>query len=136
MNFKTVNMNTVKRAAVMTTMAAVVATTAMAVPAQAQGSSAVKAHGTCAGGATWKLKAKHDSALIEWEFEVDANRAGQTWAVRVTDNGSTVFSGKATTVAPSGSFSVGRKTAEKVGADVVRATATRGSASCSGSVTV
>jgi hypothetical protein len=136
MSVKTVNMNTVKRAAVMTTLAAVAATTAMAAPAQAQGSSAVKAHGTCTSGATWKLKAKHDNTLIQWEFEVDANHAGQVWAVRVTDNGSNAFSGKATTVAPSGSFSVGRKTAEKIGADVVRATATRGSATCSGSVTV
>ena len=130
------SMNTMKRAAVMTTIAAVVATMAMAVPAEAQGSKAVKAHGTCTGGGTWKLKAKHDNALIQWEFEVDTNHVGQVWAVRVTDNGSSVFSGNATTVAPSGSFSIGRRTAEKAGADVIRATATRGTASCSGSVSL
>jgi hypothetical protein len=129
-------MNTMKRAAVTATLAAVAATMAMAVPAQAQGAKAVKAHGTCTSGATWKLKAKHDDARVEWEFEVDTNRNGQAWAVRVTDSGSTVFSGTATTVAPSGSFSVERKTADRAGADVIRASATRGGASCTGSVTV
>lgn len=128
--------NTMQRAAVMTTLAAVVATMGMAVPAQAQGSKAVKAHGACTSGGIWKLKAKHDDALVQWEFEVDTNHVGQVWVVRVADNGSSAFSGKATTDAPSGSFSVERKTTDAAGTDVIRATATRGTASCSGSVSL
>lgn len=130
------SMNTVKRAAVAATLATLVVPMAMAVPAQAKGSDGVVASGACTSGGTWKLKAKHDDSRIEWEFEVDTNRNGQVWAVKVTDNGSRAFSGKATTIAPSGSFSVERKTADRAGADVIRATATRGTASCSGSVTV
>ena len=32
----------------------------------------------------FKLKAKHDNALIQVEYEVDTNRVGQAWAVRLT----------------------------------------------------
>jgi hypothetical protein len=127
-------MNTIKRMAVVAAMAGLAVPVTMAGPAQASGSDAVKAHGTCTNGATWKLKAKHDDARIQWEFEVDTNRAGQVWSVRVTDRGTTVFAGKRTTVAPSGSFSVERRTSNRSGADVVRATATRRTASCSAKV--
>lgn len=130
------SINTMKRAAVTTTLAAVVATLAMAVPAQAQGTKPVKAHGTCTNGATWKLKAKHDDTRIQWEFEVDTNRVGQVWAVHVTDNGSKLFTGHATTKAPSGSFSLERKSPNSAGSDVIRARATRRGAVCSGSVRV
>ncbi len=44
------------------------------------------ASGSCTN-ATWKLKGKADSGRIEIEFEVDSNKAGQVWAVKITDNG-------------------------------------------------
>lgn len=41
------------------------------------------------------LKAKRDDGRIEVELGVDSNRAGQTWATRVTDNGVVVHSRQA-----------------------------------------
>jgi hypothetical protein len=136
MTLNPMTLKTVQRVAVTGTLGALVATMAMAVPAQAQSAKAVVKHGTCSNGATWKLKAKHDDALIQWEFEVDTKHAGRVWTVRVGDNGTRVFHGKATTVAPSDSFSIERKTANRAGADVIRAHATRGSATCTASLTV
>jgi hypothetical protein len=129
-------MNTMKRVAVAATIAALAVPVTMAGPAQASGSDAVKAHGTCSNGATWKLKAKHDDGRIQWEFEVDAKRSGRVWSVRVRDNGTTVFSGKRTTTPPSASFSVERRTANRSGADQIRARATRGAAVCHGKLSV
>jgi hypothetical protein len=130
------NIDTMKRMAVAAAIAGVAVPLTLAAPAQAKGSDAVKAHGTCTNGPTWKLKAKHDDARIQWEFEVDTNHAGRVWSVKVTDNATTVYSGNRTTVAPSGSFSVERQTANRSGADVIRARATRGAAGCRATVTV
>ena len=68
----------------------------------------VKVSGTCSSGSHWKLKAGARDSGIETEFEVDSNKVGQVWSVRMTDNGAQVFAGNKTTVAPSGSFSVSR----------------------------
>jgi hypothetical protein len=127
---------TMNRMVMAVTIVALAVPVTLAGPAQAKGSDAVTAHGTCSNGATWKLKAKHDDTRIQWEFEVDTNRIGRVWSVKVTDNATTVFSGQRTTLAPSGSFSVERRTADRAGTDVIRATATRGSAVCSGKVSV
>lgn len=131
MSTKTMNRMAMATAIALTALAVPVT---MAAPALAKGSDAVTAQGTCSNGATWKLKAKHDNAVIQWELEVDTNRAGQVWSVKVTDNANTVFSGKRTTLAPSGSFSVGGRTADRAGVDVIRATSTRGTAVCSAKV--
>jgi hypothetical protein len=107
----------------------------LAAPAQASGGGTdVRASGTCAGGGTWKLKAKHDDGRIEIEFEVDTNHAGQRWHVRIKDNAKLVTDRYATTVAPSGSFTVHAATANQAGTDAVHATATRGTRACSGTV--
>src|SRR5689334_3926094 len=59
-----------------------------AAPALAHGGgTAVRASGACTSHGSWKLKAKPDDGRIEIEFEVDVNRVGQTWHVRITDNG-------------------------------------------------
>jgi hypothetical protein len=109
-----------------------------AAPAQAKGGEdgRVAAQGTCSGGGIWTLKAKHDDGRIEYEFQVDTNKAGQTWNVTVTDNGTKAWSGKRTTVAPSGSFSLDGTTGDRSGKDKIVATASRGAASCRGSVVV
>ena len=44
----------------------------------------------CTNGAHFELKAKHNGA-IEMEYPVDSNRAGQVWALRITDNGAVTF---------------------------------------------
>lgn len=130
------SINTVKRLAMVAAVAGLAVPVAGAAPAQASGGAVVRTHGTCSNGSTWELKAKHDDGRIEWEFEVDTNRAGRVWSVRVTDNGTTVFSGSRTTNARSGSFTVARRTANRAGADVIRARATRGTAVCSGKLSV
>ena len=111
---------------------------ALAAPALASGGSGggVTSTGSCAGGGVFKLKAKHDNALIQVEYEVDTNRVGQAWAVRITDNGATIYSGTVKTTAPSGSFTVRKVTANRAGTDVIRAHATMGTHSCGGTVSL
>jgi hypothetical protein len=98
---------------------------AVAAPAHAQGGGdeGVERQGSCSAGATWNLKAKHDDGRIETEFEVDSNRVGQRWRVRIADNGVLVFRGVRLTQAPSGSFTVERRIANRRGADHIRAVA-------------
>jgi hypothetical protein len=73
--------------------------------------------GSCSGSADWKLKAKHDDGRIELEYEVDSNRSGQTWRVRVRDNGVRVVATRATTGGPSGSFDIERRVPNRAGSD-------------------
>ncbi len=75
--------------------------------------------GSCSGTADWKLKAKSDDGRIEVEWEVDSNHAGQTWRVRVRDDGVLVVKTRATTGGASGSFSVQRSIANRAGADSI-----------------
>ena len=126
-----------------TALTAALATTlglglALAPSASASGGGGVRASGTCSSGATWTLKAKHDSGAIEVEGEVDANHAGQTWNWSISDNGTVVRHGSATTRAPSGSFSVTRRIGNRAGADrvVFRATRPATGQTCRGAVTV
>ena len=39
---------------------------------------------------TFKLTAKRDDTAIEIEYEIDTNRAGQQFAVRLTDKGTVI----------------------------------------------
>jgi hypothetical protein len=96
----------------------------------------VRNTGSCTHGGTFKLKAKHDDARIEVEYEVDTNRVGQVWHVRLTDNGATIFRGTRTTKAPSGSFEINRHTANRSGSDSIRAHATFRAHTCGGHVNV
>ena len=112
---------------------------AVAAPAHASGGDrGVERQGACSAGAVWKLKAKHDDGRIEAEFEVDSNRVGQMWNVRLFDNGVHVFRGPRRTVAPSGSFSVERRIANRAGTDTIRAVAlnARTGQRCAGTVSL
>jgi hypothetical protein len=124
----------------MTTMAVVAALVVAAAPAAiADGSDGdVRRSGSCSGSADWKLKAKPDDGRLEVEWEVDSNRSGQTWRVRIFDNGDRVVATRATTHGPSGSFSVERKIANLAGSDrlVARARLLGGGQVCSGSLTI
>jgi hypothetical protein len=79
--------------------------------------------GKCSNGAGWKLKAKHDDARLEVEFEVDQNVNGRRWSVVLRRDGAVVFRGARITRPPSGSFEVNRRIADPAGADRIVATA-------------
>jgi len=106
-------------------------------PASAKDGEVLR-RGSCTGASDWKLKAKPDDGRLEVEFEVDSNRNGQTWSVRITDNGVQVFAGNRTTQPPSGSFEVQRRIANRAGTDTIRARATnaRTGESCTGSLQI
>lgn len=97
-------------------VAALVLITALAGPAAARDSDVIR-RGDCSGVSTWKLKAGLRDGRIEVEFEVDQNRIGRSWRVRLSDNGEVFWRGTRTTQAPSGSFSVERTTANLPGTD-------------------
>jgi len=128
------NVRRTSAAALVATVAASVAV-GVATPAYAKGGDAVRSSKACSTGVL-KLKAKHDDGRIEVEAEVDTNRNGQRWAVRILDNGVTAWKGARTTHAPSGSFSVERRIANKAGKDVIKVRVARGKTVCSTSVTV
>ena len=106
------------------TLAAIALTGALvatAAPAALAKGTEVRTSGACSKGATWTLKTKADDGRLEVEFEVDSNRVGQSWSVRLKDNGVLVHSGTARTVAPSGSFEVERRIANRAGTDTITA---------------
>ncbi len=87
--------------------------------AWAKGGDVVKTGG-CSRSATWKLKLSPDNGKIEVEFQVDSNKAGQTWRVKLFNDGSLFFTRLRTTNAPSGSFEVRRVTGNSAGADTIK----------------
>jgi DUF4097 and DUF4098 domain-containing protein YvlB len=96
----------------------------------------VQSAGSCSDNSTSKLSAKNDDGRIETEFEVDQNRAGVRWKVRVRQNGDLVAKTHKTTRGRSGSFSLERRLANHRGKDRIRATATSPSGeTCSAALT-
>jgi hypothetical protein len=75
--------------------------------------------GSCSGATNWKLKLSPENGRIEVEFEVDSNRVGQTWNVRLKRDGNVFFTGQRTTQAPSGSFEVRRVISNSAGSDFI-----------------
>jgi hypothetical protein len=92
--------------------------------------------GDCTGSSNWKLKAKPDDGRLEVEFDVDQNRNGVVWKVKLRRNGKTLVSTTRTTRAPSGSFSLDRRIADPAGTDKVSAVATRDGETCRGSLNI
>jgi hypothetical protein len=84
----------------------------------------VRANGTCTGASSAKIKLSPENGRIEVEFEVDQNRNGRVWNVRLFGNGVRMFAGQATTRAPSGSFELRRVIANRSGPDRVSGRAT------------
>lgn len=101
---------------------AIALTVAGSVPAMA-GDNDVIREGNCSGSSDWKLKLSPEDGRLEVEFEVDSNVVGQTWSVRILQNGSRIFSGNRVTRAPSGSFEVRRLANNTAGTDSFRARA-------------
>ena len=113
----------------------VASTVTLATPAAARhGGDGVINRGSCSQAGSWKLKAKHDDGRLEVEFEVDTNRVGQRFKVRLSDNREVFFRDRRTTRAPSGSFEVESRTANRAGTDVIRGRAVRGDNVCRGKV--
>ena len=77
----------------------------------------VRRSGSCSPSGTWKVKANPEDGRIEVEGEVDSNRNGQDWRWRMLHDGSLSARGRATTHAPSGSFSVERRMVNQGGTD-------------------
>jgi hypothetical protein len=88
------------------------------------GRKAKRVVGSCTGNSSAKLKVKPDNGRLETEFEVDQNRNGVDWAVRIRRNGKLAVKTTATTKAPSGSFSVERRLRNGRGKDRITAKAT------------
>ena len=96
-----------------------------------------RAAGPCTGHSTAKLKATPDNGRLATEFEVDQNRNGVTWTVSLRRNGTVATRTRATTAAPSGSFSVERRLANRAGTDTISARAVSPSGEvCTASVTI
>jgi hypothetical protein len=93
--------------------------------------------GKCSNGASWKLKAKHDDGLIDFEFEVDQNVSGRRWNVVIRRDGAVIFRGARVTRPPSGSFEIDRRTANPAGPDRIVAVARAAAGGiCRGAVTI
>ena len=104
---------------------------ATAVPALGKdGDGRVIRTGDCSGASNWKLKAKPDDGRLEVEFEVDQNRNGVLWKVKLRRNDKTLVSTNRRTQAPSGSFSLERRIGDPAGMDKISAVAKRDGESC------
>jgi len=105
-----------------------------ALPAMAKDGDVIR-RGSCSGATDWKLKLSPEDGKIEVEYEVDSNKVGQTWAVRIVKNGNVIFRGNRTTQGPSGSFEVRVVARNSAGDDVFRARATHAGETCAGGAT-
>ena len=102
------------------------------------GNGEVITRGNCSGRTDWKLKVKPDDGRLELEFEVDSNVNGQSWNVRIKQNGNRIFSGTRVTQGPSGSFELERHPNDAAGTDrfVARATNPSTGETCVGQVSI
>ena len=91
-------------------------------PAMAREGDVIRT-GSCSGSADWKLKVSPENGRWEVEFEVDSNRVGQTWRVKIRDNGVLRYNRLKTTTAPSGSFTARKLMANMAGTDNIVARA-------------
>lgn len=96
--------------------------TLSATPAMAKDGDVIR-RGACSGPSDWKLKLSPENGRIQVEFEVDQNRNGQQWQVRIRHDGDLVFNGSRTTKAPSGSFELRIVQGNRAGNDVFNARA-------------
>jgi hypothetical protein len=91
-----------------------------AMPAALARDGDVIRRGACSGRSDWKLKLSEENGRIEVEYEVDQNRVGDVWRVRIRHDGDLVFADRRTTRGPSGSFEVRILQRNRAGDDVFR----------------
>jgi len=94
-------------------------TLAGAVPASAKDGDVIK-RGSCSGSTDWKLKLSAEDSGIEVEYEVDSNVTGQSWRVKIFQNGDRIFAGTRQTKGTSGSFEVRVVADDTAGTDTFR----------------
>jgi hypothetical protein len=111
------------RVTALITSALVVTTLAAAPMTVSAKDGDVVRRGSCTMRSDWKLKLSPENGRIEVEFEVDQNRNGQRWVVKLKRNGNLFYRGSHTTQPPSGSFVVRRVTRNSAGADRIVARA-------------
>jgi hypothetical protein len=101
-----------------------VATTLLAAPLTTTAKDGdVIRRGACTMDSSWKLKLSPENGRIEVEFEVDQNRNGQKWFVKLKRNGSVFWRGSRLTQPPSGSFEVRKLTRNGAGTETIVAKA-------------
>ena len=107
---------------------AVAALTLVAAPAATAKDGDILRVGTCTKSSTSKIKLSEENGRIEVELEVDQNRSGVRWSVRLTQNGRRVARLTRVTRGPSGSFEARIVAPNRAGADrfVGRATSRSG----------
>jgi hypothetical protein len=76
-----------------------------AMPAAANAGDVIRV-GVCSGRSDARIKLSLEHRRIEVQFEVDSNRVGQIWRVRIFHDGFRIFPGLRLTRGPSGSFEV------------------------------
>jgi hypothetical protein len=96
----------------------------------------VRATGSCSAGTHQKLVAGRDDGRIEVELEVDADRAGETWHVTMSHDGSRFLSRSRVTRGRSGSFEISRRVVDRAGKDRITAVATHAGERCTATVVV
>jgi hypothetical protein len=96
----------------------------------------IRRAGDCTGNSRSKIKLKERDGRLEAEFEVDQNRNGVRWRVTLRHQGRVVSTRTAVTRAPSGSFSVERRIADRAGRDRVTFTARRRGERCTASASI
>jgi hypothetical protein len=111
--------------------AALALSVAGAAPALAKDGDVIR-RGSCSGSTDWKLKLSPEDGRIEVEYEVDSNRVGQRWRVKIFKNGNVIFRGARTTKGQSGSFEVRVVTSNRPGKDAFRVRATHAGEVCRG----
>jgi len=110
------------RAMVATAIVGVLLVGGSALPVLAKDGDVIR-RGACSGPSDWKLKLSAEDGRIEVDYEVDQNRVGDTWRVRIRHNDDLVFAGTRITRAPSGSFEVRLLQRNRAGDDLFRARA-------------
>jgi hypothetical protein len=112
------------------------ATAANASEGRGGGGGGVVDRGSCSAGSTFKLSASREDSGIEVQFEIES-RAGETFRVRLLDNGDRFFRGRRTTNT-AGELRIRRVTDNLAGPDhiVARATDVQTGETCVGSVTI
>jgi hypothetical protein len=95
-----------RAAKILTASALVLGLLGAAAPAALAGNDDVKRSGSCSGKSTWKMKVGTDDGKLDGEYEVDQNKNGQVWRVKIFQNGDLLLKTRTTTKSPSGSFSV------------------------------
>ena len=82
-------------------------------------SNDVTHRGACSSSSHWQLELNKESGgRIEADLEVYTNAAGQTWRIRMADNGTLFWHGRRTTESD-GNFDVDKYTTDLSGSDTI-----------------